>query len=160
MLTQARLKELLEYDPETGIFIWKKMFNFMKKKESGSIDKHGYLIITIDRKHYQASRLAFLWVTGTFPKQKAEHKDGKPLNNKWNNLRPATQRQNQQNKAVQSNNKLGLKGVVNNYPGRWRARIKVNGKQIHLGVFKSPTEAHLAYIAAATKYFGEFARAA
>lgn len=162
MLTQARLKELLEYDPETGIFTRKiRTTNSVRVGDkAGSPDRHGYILICVDGKKYQASRLAFLWMTGAFPKEKAEHKDRTPLNNKWNNLRNSTQQQNQQNKAVQSNNKLGLKGVWAISPIRWRARIKANGKQIHLGVFKSPAEAHLAYIAAATKYFGEFARAA
>lgn len=162
MLTQARLKELLEYDPQTGIFTRKvRTTNTLQVGDkAGSPGGNGYILISVDGVKYIASRLAFLWMTGAFPKEKAEHKDGNPLNNKWVNLRNATQQQNMQNRAISSNNKSRLKGVISHRPGRWHAQIKMNGKSTYLGSFNCPAAAHFAYVVAAETYFGEFARAA
>lgn len=88
-----------------------------------------------------------------------DHKDGNPRNNQLLNLRPATNTQNQMNSKIQSNNKSGYKGVYwCKLMQKWKARIQVNGKRIHLGYFDDPKEAHEAYCTAADQYFGEFAR--
>lgn len=87
-----------------------------------------------------------------------DHRDLDTLNNRRYNLRLASQSQNQQNKAVQKNNALGIKGVYASL-SRYCARIHVNGKLKHLGSFDTAEDAHSAYVTAAQEHFGEFAHA-
>lgn len=87
-----------------------------------------------------------------------DHKDRDGLNNTDDNLRLATESQNQANRTALKNNRCGFKGVV--YYARrnvYRARIKMLGKTHHLGYFKTPEEAARAYDAKARELFGEFA---
>ncbi len=88
-----------------------------------------------------------------------DHADGDGLNNRRCNLRPATHAQNQWNKGVTKRNKVGMKGVswhpINQ---KWRARIRVNGRNTHLGFFDTPEEAHEAHRNAADQFRGEFSR--
>lgn len=165
MLTQAALRKLLDYDPSTGLFRWKRCGHPFDGLRAGSPDKDGYTRIRIRGVRYAASRLAFLWMIGRFPSADCDHANGNPRDDRWPNLREATTVQNLQNKRIQSNNTSGFKGVCRHvdkggWTGKWRARIKFEGKYIHLGLFENPIEAHRAYVAAADKYFGEFARAA
>jgi hypothetical protein len=164
-LTQDRLRDVLKYDQDTGKFRWKVSIQNRVKVDAlaGSPDRHGYTLIRVDGKRYTASRLAWFLMLGRWPEYDIDHKDGDPQNNSWGNLRLATTTQNLQNKRVQSNNKCGLKGIWKHIiagqdTGKWRARIKANGKHIHLGLFPCPAAAHMAYVVAADKYFGEFAR--
>lgn len=166
-LTQQRLREVLNYDQHTGSWTWReaKAHRIRPGQLAGSWGEDGYLLICIDGKKYQASRLAFLWMTGSWPVHDAEHRDGDPSHNQWENLRDATVSQNMQNKSIQSNNESGLKGVSKHslggvWTGKWRARIKPQSQSvIHLGLFDCPAAAHLAYVVAAQIHFGEFARA-
>jgi hypothetical protein len=87
-----------------------------------------------------------------------DHKDGNPLNSIRPNLRLATRAENVRNTRTPKNNTSGYKGVSWNKPlQKWRARIKVNNKNIHLGLFDDPELAHKAYCEAADKYHGEYA---
>lgn len=89
----------------------------------------------------------------------ADHIDGNGLNNTRANLRLATTSQNGCNRGAQANNKSGYKGVAwHKQRKKWRANIRVGGKQVHLGYFATPEEAALVYNKAAREYFGEFAR--
>lgn len=161
MLTQARLKELLEYSPETGKFVWKISRGCrLKGAETGCLNNSGYLHIGVDGTNYLSSRLAFLWMTGSFPDQYVDHIDGVRINNRWSNLRNASRSQNTQNSAIRSDSKSKLKGVNYRGSGRWRARIQLKSGRIHLGDFNCPAAAHFAYVVATDTYFGEFARAA
>lgn len=87
-----------------------------------------------------------------------DHKDANPFNNQRGNLRLATKAQNAANSRAYKTNKLGVKGVYVSSSGRFGARIKVDGKDIHLGKFDTIEEARAAYCEAAKKYFGDFAR--
>ncbi len=88
-----------------------------------------------------------------------DHKNGNCLDNRRHNLRKCTQAQNNRNKVVSSNNKIGIKGVwQQKNSAKYRAKIEVNGRVIHLGYFDKPKQAALAYNQAAVKYHGEFAR--
>jgi hypothetical protein len=90
--------------------------------------------------------------------EQVDHKDGDGLNNTRSNLRLATAAQNVANSRMPKTNTSGFKGVAwHKRAGKWAARIQVQGKNIHLGLFIDPEEAHRAYITAANQYFGEFA---
>jgi hypothetical protein len=96
-------------------------------------------------------------MTGSWGRPTIDHRDGDPTNNRWNNLRKATPSQNSANRRRPQNNTSGFKGVLA-YRGKWRATISKNGQSTVLGMFQSPEAAHAAYVAAARKLFGEFAR--
>jgi len=88
-----------------------------------------------------------------------DHIDGNGLNNTRQNLRWATNAQNQYNKRMSCNNKSGFKGVwFDKTNVKWMARIAIHGKRTFLGLFDNPEDAHKAYCDAANELFGEFAR--
>lgn len=164
-LTQQRLKELLDYSPETGLFKWhnlpKRGHATVAGKVAGSLTPDGYLRITIDERRYLAHRLAWLYVYGSWPAEQTDHIDCNKKNNKICNLREATPNQNRQNRHVRRDNRTGLKGV-HYQPGRsfpFVAKITRAGKQTVIGRFVTAIEAHAAYSKAANEQFGEFARA-
>lgn len=167
-LTQARLKEVLHYEPKTGVFTW--ITNVICGKgraivkagdiAGGVVVKRGasYLMIGVDGGRYLAHRLAFLYMEGEMPSL-VDHEDTCGLNNSWGNIRPATTSQNNSNTRVSKNNKTGIKGVMRDKHGKkWVAQIKPNGKSTHLGTFETKEEASAAYAKAAKEIFGEFAR--
>lgn len=160
MLTEARLKELLSYDSETGNFTWRvtRGRSAMAGQLAGYVMANGYRDIIIDRQHHKAHRLAWLYVYGVWPTNLIDHKDRDKLNNKINNLRDATNSQNQACRLVQKNSTLGVKGVSHR-GNRYRASIRISGKQTFLGSFTTISAASAAYQAAAIVAFGEFARA-
>ncbi len=97
-------------------------------------------------------------IIGTPIGMETDHIDGDGLNNQRYNLRICTKQENQRNRRNPSNNTSGYKGVsFRNRTGRWQARIDINGKTTHLGMFSTPEEAHSAYCEAAKKYYGDFA---
>ena len=160
MLTVERLRELLHYDPETGVFRWRitRCGRAMCGNTVGTNNGRGYLRVAIDGRSYLLHKLAWLYVYGQWPAGRTDHDDRNTTNNRINNLRPATDSQNQANARRRSDNKSGYKGVHWYVRSRkWCSAIKVNGKRVHLGYFRSPQEAHAAYCAAATKNYGEFA---
>jgi len=138
-LTQERLKELLDYDPETGLFINKKARGNMKINTiAGHMHHTGYIMIGVDGKKYLASRLAFLWMEGYFPENQVDHRDRDRINNKWENLREATNSCNQRNCKIKATNTSGVTGVHwDNRNGKWMSHIKINNKLVHLGYHKT-----------------------
>lgn len=164
-ITAVRLRELLHYDPETGIFTWRVNRGRMAKAGfvAGTTSLQGYRTLRIDASQYKANCLAWLYMMGKWPNADVDHRDGDRLNDKWGNLRLATRSQNAANRKTHSNNNSGFKGAhfrKDRRTRRWAASICVNYNQIHLGFFDTPEEAHAAYVIAAQKHFGEFARAA
>ena len=162
-LTRARLRELLHYDPKTGDFRWRKRFrNEVRTGDlAGCVHKqHGHRCIHIEQRMYRQHRVAWFYMTGRWGRPTIDHRDGDVTNNRWNNLRRATWSQNNANRRRPQSNTSGYKGVYFcRSSGKWRASIRKNRRTIHLGVFPSPQAAHAAYVAAARKLFGEFARA-
>jgi hypothetical protein len=162
VLSRERLQEILAYDQETGVFRWRVDLTPKTKAGSvaGSLSKsRGYIGICVNRRTYFAHRLAWLYVYGEWPAQFIDRIDGDRSNNRLSNLREASRAENQQNRRINSNNSSGLKGIYfDGCTGKWRAQIKVNGKIKRLGRFSDPSEAHAAYVAAADKFFGDFAR--
>ncbi len=156
MITQERLKEVLRYEPDTGNFIWliSPRFNVPIGTIAGSENSVGYINIRIDTKLYPAHRLAWLYMTGSFPNQDLDHIDRVRTNNKWSNLREATDSQNYLNTAKRHQNKSGFKGVS------WKKRNRKWQVQLcgdYLGLFSDIREAALAYNKEALARFGEFA---
>ena len=150
MITQARLKELLTYDPETGYFTRNVNVKGANAGErAGTITAKGYIAIGIDRKHYLAHRLAFLYMTGQWPKELVDHKDTIKINNKWENLREATNSQNKRNVGARKTNKSGLKGIM-----KTNAGFAVT---LRLGVYPSLEEATKIYNKAVELFHGDFA---
>jgi len=139
MITQKRLKELLHYDPATGIFTWLVSRTRVRKGDrAGSLQSSGYRCIGIDGKLYQESRIAFLYMEGYFPENDVDHINRKKDDNRWCNLRHVSRRCNMRNTGLQKNNKSGVKGVCwHRNKGKWAVQIKVNGKMIHLGCYES-----------------------
>lgn len=158
-----KVKELFDYDPETGIFRWKiNISRHRKGAVAGTPSSDGrYLAVRYKGKYYQLSRLAFLWMIGRWPEPEADHRNLDKLDNRWSNLREATKSQNAANRIAFHTNRVGLKGVirVTRYGvTKYEARIRVAGKQRHLGRFDSAQEAHQAYVIAAEAAHGNFAR--
>lgn len=157
-----RVRDLLSYDPLTGIFRWRRSVNSRSPKGSiaGGPDRYGYRRIKIGGRYYRAHRLAWLLMTGGWPISGIDHRDGDPSNQTWTNLRAADVTQNAQNQKRRIDNKQSLKGVgKDRRHGRYFARITVNGKTWRIGTFATAEEAHEAYLTEAKKYFGDFARA-
>jgi|688.fasta_scaffold108618_2 hypothetical protein len=147
ILTQEQLKMLLNYDPETGVFTWRKT-----GRNATTVRPDGYVKITVNGRQCYAHRLAWLYMTDTLPAI-IDHIDRNPSNNKFNNLRAVTRSQNQHNRIKQRNNTSGYKGVVFfKRAKRWRAAIFVNSKPIYLGYYDTPEQASAAYQEAASKY--------
>lgn len=166
-ITVERLRELFTYDPYTGDFTRRKVTHnrFKVGEKAGFLNATGRWELGIDGKWYLAHRLAWLYVYGVWPSELIDHIDSNPLNNSISNLREATPAQNKANSRVSKNNVLGVKGVRLQIKGkngtpRYRARIRVNGKLIHLGYFDTSEKASQAYLNAAERHFGEFARSA
>ena len=161
LITAERLRELLHYDPETGIFRRLAVpTNRVKSCDiAGTPDDKGYLLIKIDLRMYKAHRLAWLYMTGAWPEDKIDHIDLDKANNRFVNLREATDSQNEANKRMLRNNTSGYRGVSwHKRDKKWIAQIWVAGKKRHLGYSDCPAAAHFAYIVAADMAFGEFAR--
>jgi hypothetical protein len=131
-----RMKTLLEYDGETGVFTWKVCRSGTEGKGSvaGWLD-NGYIRIMVDGKSYRAHRIAFAFEYGYFPKE-IDHKNRNKSDNRIKNLREATPQENSKNKSMSSRNTSGVTGVGwHKGTGKWHARITVDGKLIHLGLY-------------------------
>jgi len=168
MLTATELRDLLHYDPNTGLFTWTRTLrtgfkgNGIRCRQGAIAGKTSdrYSKICVGGGRYYAHRLAFLYMTGEWPNGIVDHIDGNGMNNAWSNLRKASSSQNVANGKLAKNNRSGFKGVYRHkQTGNYVALIHAGGQKYHLGCFPTPEEAHAAYMTAAKIYFGEFARA-
>ena len=163
MLTQDRLMEVMDCDPEIGEFTWRLQpgsRSDLVGKRAGYNGPKGYRSIWIDGEGYLVHRLIWLYVHGKFPPDQIDHINMKRSDNRIENLREATPQQNMRNKKAERNSKygVGLKGAQwNHRDKRWVAQAALdNGKTTHLGTFHTEEEAHEAYCEAAKKCHGEF----
>lgn len=171
-LTTKVVKELLDYNPKTGEFRWKKRDRKYCKSDSrwkwwntvysgtiaGSSDSAGYVIIRIFNKPYFAHRLAWLYVYGEWPKGELDHINHITNANWIENLRESSRSQNEMNKVYRVDNTSGYKGVVwNKQQSKWQAQICMDGRYIYLGLFTNKNEAARIRDRAALKYHGEYA---
>lgn len=161
MLTQERLKELLSYDPETGLFTWLVNRGSVKAGKVVTCKMNcGYIEVRIDKKNYLCHRLAWLYMTGEWPREVIDHENRRRDDNRWSNLREATHSQNGANSKHYSSNTLGIRGVSikkGAVSKPFHAYIRINGRGQHIGCFASKSEASAAYENAAKQHFGEFA---
>lgn len=158
-LTKSNARELFDY--RDGALYWRvKASNNVKiGQPAGCKKKNGYLYISVYGRHWLAHRLVWLWHYGEVPEE-IDHCNGVRNDNRIENLRPATRLENQWNSAKPITNTTGFKGVSwNKRLGKYMAQIRINGRQTYLGLFTDPSAAHDAYMAAANKNFGQFARA-
>lgn len=146
MLTQAELKSLFRYDPETGEFWHLAPYAGQKRPTliAGTVMNKGYVMVRIRNKGYLAHRLAWLYVYGVWPNM-VDHINGNRLDNRQCNLRICTAAENNRNARIGNTNTSGLKGVHWDKAGQiWRAQIHVNGRNRTLGRFKDREQARLA----------------
>jgi hypothetical protein len=141
MITQAEVKELFDYT-DNGHLIWKTNRANMKAGDiAGYLRKDGYWVMCVKYKRYLLHRLVYLWHKGTLPDY-IDHIDGNPWNNRIENLRECNLSQNQQNRRIGRDNTSGIKGVSwHKHQKKWRATIRYNKEQIHLGVFDDISKA-------------------
>jgi hypothetical protein len=151
ILDAQRLREILDYDIETGIFRWKTMLAHRRKPGdvAGSLT-HGYIEIGISNQRYRAHHLAWLYVTGSWPALDIDHKDGIRKNNAFANLRQVSNQKNAQNRHQVSSRKTSTPflGVTWNKSRQcWMAQIRTkDGKNLNLGLYDNDYQAHIAYL--------------
>ena len=158
-LTVDLLKELFDYDKETGNLIWKRKSSASVKVGdiAGTLKDNGYIYVGINHNSYRAHRLIFLMHKGYLPKT-IDHINRDKLDNRIENLRPATVSQNSMNRDITSKNKSGYKGVWwDKHKNKWRAVIKTSGERIHLGYFANVEEAGQVMRKAREELHGSFA---
>jgi hypothetical protein len=172
------LHKFLVYWPDTGVLLWKKqegdspsIKGFNNKcggKIAGTLlngrkDEPKYLVVGIREngvyRQYLAHRIIWKMMTGDDPIEQIDHVNGSRVDNRWANLRPATNGQNIQNSKLRRDNKTGVKGVAwDSKHQKWRAVIAVNGKARRIGRYKTLELAAQAIAAERSRLHGEFAR--
>lgn len=156
MKTISQLRELLEYDPITGMFRWKQPTPRQARGWfRGNKSVRNYRRLYIDGRHYMAHAVAWAIVTGEWPRE-IDHKDRCQGNNVWTNLRLATHAENGRNRSLGKNSTTGVRGV-SRFGGRYRATISRDGKLISLGIHDTIEAAAAVRRAAEKEHFGEFA---
>lgn len=135
-----RLQEYLQYDPETGGIVWikRKHRGPLPGERAGTLEDNGYIRVQFDGRHYPVHRIAWYFMTGEDPLDfEIDHIDRDETNNRWLNLRLATDSDNQKNQAKPKSNTSGVKGVSwHKKKGLWIAHIGLNKKLHHLGYFR------------------------
>lgn len=159
--TAERANQLFSYDPFDGVLRWKARRKGIRVGwVAGNMDCRGYVSVIVDRKHYMAHRIIWLMVTGVWPEKNIDHINNQPADNRWSNLRQASVTENHGNRRTRRDSSCGYKGVIfDKRRKKYVARICRNYKTIHLGQFDTPQDAHAAYVDAAKRVFGQFARA-
>lgn len=150
-MTYEEAHSLLDYDPTSGLLRWKVSTGPMIRvgAVAGYRSTRDYIRVRYAGKQYQAHRLAWLLANGRYPSGLIDHINGDRTDNRLSNLRDATPAINSQNqrRATVRNKSSGLLGVTRNRAG-WQASVRLNGRQHHVGTFKTPEEAHVAYLEA------------
>jgi len=167
-LTQAIIRELTDYDPETGILTWRvrdrrwfksdanwKAWNrkYSEKSAGSPAGQELYLRCAIFGRFYRVHRIIWMWMTGDWPAHEIDHKNHDRADNRWCNLRAVTGAENKKNRPRQKNNSSGTPGVFwASREQKWVAAIKVSGKRRHLGYFTDKSIAISKRKAAEIKY--------
>lgn len=160
LLDVNNIFKYLDYNPETGIFVWK-----VKTKTNniggvaGNTNWRGYTSIWINGLQYYAHRLAWAFCHGSFPCGDIDHINENKSDNRIANIRIASRSENMFNRGKNKNNTSGIKGVTFcKATRRWRAQITIDRKSVNIGRFKTKEEAASAYMEKAQQFRGEFAK--
>ena len=154
-MNQDYLKTILHYSPEDGVFTWLKTGKGIQPgKRVGSPDRDGYLYITHLKKRYALHRLAWLYVTGAWPVEQIDHKNRDVLDNRFDNLRECTAKENLRNRRFADRD---IAPGVHPSGKKFRVRVWVNGRNQHFGTFEDPELAALVAHEARRIHHGEFA---
>ena len=166
----AHLRRWFSYDPLTGILRWNRVAsnsqanrrrNSLFAGQPAGYVSGGYRSVMLNERTFLVHRVIWKMMTGRDPLTQIDHINGDPLDNRWENLRAATQDQNQANRKTSRNNTSGFKGVsFIQAHQKWRAAISVNGKKRHIGYYSTPERAFDAYVETARSMKGAFARTA
>ena len=159
-MNQETLKLYLTYSPDTGEFL--RLVSTSSRARVGSvagtITSWGYRSISVNGENHKAHRLAWLYMTGSWPVAEIDHINGVKDDNRWGNLREASHSENAKNLKLRTNNTSGVKGVYwHKRNKKWLAQCMVNGKQHTLGYFTDLATAEIVIRAFREKYHGEFA---
>lgn len=160
-ISRKEILRIWRYNPATGEFVWRidPSTRVRAGDPAGSVHDHGYVVLRYKRKFYKAHRVAWFLVMGEWP-ERVDHKNLDRADNRFVNLRLATRSENAANSPKRANNSTGLKcAFLHKKTGKYQASIGVGGKQVYLGLFSTAEQANAAYAAAASRTFGEFARA-
>lgn len=152
-LTAEVLRTVLHYAPDTGVFTWLVIptSRIPAGAVAGSLGSTGHYIIALHNKQWKAHRLAWLYMTGSWPVNEIDHINGNRADNRFINLRDVTRKENTQNqRRAARSSKSGLLGATP-YKNVWRAAIGADGVWKHLGFYSTPEEAHAAYLEAKRK---------
>ena len=182
-LTAEQLRSILDYDPDTGLFRWRKGIDHwragmlagtkMRTRATGSdyvvigigttsrgVYDREYIAIGVRKRVYRAHRLAWLHVYGEWPDRQVDHINTDSLDNRIVNLRLATTAENSRNRGLRADNTSGIKGVSwSKRSQKWLAHLGHNGKLLHLGLFDTIEEARAVREEAARRIQGKFFRA-
>jgi hypothetical protein len=166
---QTYLRECFDYNPETGVLRWRErpLHHFRQewewrgwnRRNAGTVidapGRGGYVSVGIDYNRFAAHRVIYKWMTGDEPPVLVDHRDRNRTNNRWGNLRAADRTQSNQNRVFKKKPGTYM-GAHKGKKGRWRCRLKVNGRLLSLGSFDTAEEANAAYLAGVKRYFGDF----
>ena len=157
MITQKRLKELLSYDPDTGMFVWVVgRVGASKGAKAGGLCR-GYVSVGVDGRKYFAHRLAWLYQKGSWPVEEIDHINHTRSDNRWCNLREVSSSENSRNISKPSDNTSGVVGVswtrrLGKRNDKWESHIRNNGRRVFIGYFDDFFEAVAARRSAEIKY--------
>lgn len=152
-LTYERLTHLLKFDPQTGLFSWNnRPCGHCQTKPVGYTPKSGYVVVMLDGVNYRAHRLALFYVNQKWPDGMVDHINGVRDDNRICNLRIVSRSGNGQNqRRAKAGSQSGVLGAHKHGKSGWRSSIVINGETTRLGTFRSPEEAHQAYLVAKRK---------
>lgn len=137
MIDYYTLVSRLYYDADTGCMFW-----LSSGLPAGAVMGDGYIVVKINQKKYPLHRLAWFYMTCTWPDAELDHINHNRLDNRFSNLRQVTCRQNSMNRSKPVNNKSGVLGVIwDGSRNKWKAYITINGKHKTLGRFSDKNKA-------------------
>jgi len=155
-LTQEELRSIFEYNPFTGVARWKEgRSNMVQGSLAGCLHGSGYKVVTINSKSQKLHRVIWIMLFGDIPDGfYIDHINGNKIDNRLENLRLATNSQNQQNRPAPKNSTSGYRGVTwHKQVNKWMARICIKGERKTIGFFDTAEDAYEAYKKEAKKVF-------
>ena len=155
-LTQSQLQSIFTYDPFTGVVTWTHgVSNMPANSIAGCTNQSGYKVVTVEGKSFRLQRVIWILMFGHIPDGfYVDHINGNKLDNRLQNLRLATNSQNQQNRPAPKNNTSGYRGVTwHKQANKWMARLCHNKRRITIGFYDTPHEAYQAFKNEAKRLF-------